>query len=72
MDTDEQEARSHAHTGWWCVPLSSGKIAIFQHPMKPLFKIVDSWVDVLGEAREPPKEAYVSKIVMLNLEGIDL
>lgn len=54
MTRDEQEALSISLTrGLWCVPLSSGRIAIFSHPMRELHCIVESWDEVvrLGNIR---------------------
>lgn len=57
MTSDEQEALSHIHTGWWCVPLSSGRIAVFDHPMKPAsLKIAASWQHLLTFQRPVNEE----------------
>lgn len=46
MTQDEQEALSHKYTGLWLVPLDSGRIAIFTHPLRELETVVNSWEDV--------------------------
>ena len=60
MTADEQEALSVSHTrGLWCVPLSSGRIAVFPHPARSLRCICDTWEDVARlevRAPEPPRQ----------------
>ena len=69
MMPDEQEALSHKHTGLWCVPLASGRIAVFDHPMRPLRAICERWRDVVSLQKELQAAA---KAQQLDMEGIDL
>lgn len=46
MTADEQEALSHQHYGYWCVPTTAG-IAVFNHPSGKLLAIVSRWEEVL-------------------------
>lgn len=47
MDANHQEALSHQHYGYWCVPLSGGAIAVFSHPNGKLLKVCADWQSVL-------------------------
>lgn len=42
MSPDEQEARSRLHTGFWVVPLSSGRLAVWSHPMGQQIGVFDT------------------------------
>lgn len=53
MTIDEQEALSHQHYGYWCVPLTSGSIAVFNHPNGKLLAIAHRWEDVLRTEMAP-------------------
>lgn len=55
MTIDEQEALSNQHAdGWWCVPLASGRIAVFEHPHDhALYTICDNWSQVIALPRRP-------------------
>jgi hypothetical protein len=67
MSVDEQEALSVSLTrGLWCVPLSSGRIAVFHHPTRPLLAIVDTWADVL--ALEPRPVSVPTVFYALDME----
>src|SRR5687768_7021886 len=55
MTQDEQEALSVSLTrGLWCVPLSSGRIAVFDHPARDLRCVVDTWTEVALLPRRLP------------------
>lgn len=75
MTADEQEALSIALArGWWCVPLSSGRIAVMPHPMRTReLRIVDDWEQVKNLPRsEPVRVEAVASIptLTLNLGGL--
>lgn len=56
MDPNQQEALSHQHYGYWCVPLAAG-IAVFNHPNGKLLAICGSWNDVL-KVQMAPRSSY--------------
>lgn len=71
MTSDEQEALSISLTrGLWCVPLSSGRIAVFSHPMRTLHCIVESWDEVVRLGNIRPVQTR--RIVAGALIDIDL
>lgn len=73
MTTDEQEALSISLTrGLWCVPLSSSRIAVFQHPMVLVHTIVDTWQDAIALPRPKQTRRHMQPAsLMLDVE-IDL
>lgn len=69
MSIDEQEALSVSLSrGMWCVPLSSGRIAVFTHPMCSLRTIVDSWADAVALA--PHTATYTARYNSTGLESL--
>jgi hypothetical protein len=67
MSPDEQEALSWQHArGCWCVPLSSGRIAVWLHPNGRLHAIVDSWNDIIQMEPRPHRP------IQLHLPLIEL
>ena len=73
MTPDQQEARSISLTkGLWCVPLSSGRIAVFDHPLIGTERCVcDSWEEVRAlpprEVKAGARERYVKQRAPLSL-----
>lgn len=71
MTTDEQEAKSRWHTGFWIVPLSSGRFGAGAHPVKTLVGVFDTVEEAAKACQHVPK--YEPRLSgRLNLEGIDL
>lgn len=66
MDQLTQEALSHQHYGYWCVPLASG-IAVFSHPNGRLLAFCATWADVL-KVPLPPRPQYSANGGMLDIE----
>jgi hypothetical protein len=72
MTSEEQEALSHQHYGYWTVPLASGSIAVFTHPNGKLLAIVHSWNEVLKQLMAS-KPVYQRKLTMetgVNLDDL--
>lgn len=57
MDPLRQEALSHQHYGYWCVPLAGGAIAVFSHPNGRLLDICPSW-EMVKTVPLPPRPVY--------------
>jgi hypothetical protein len=68
MDANQQEALSHQHYGYWCVPLAGGCIAVFNHPNGNLLEICVNWDHVL-EVPLPKKPTH--KLTMETGVSID-
>lgn len=68
MTADEQEALSRVWRGLWCLPLSSGRIAVWDHPSRPLRCIVDSWEEVTMLEAHRPKPTVPPPAIPLDLE----
>lgn len=74
MSPDEQEALSHRYTrGVWCVPLSSGRIAAWTHPLGQFLGIFADFQSIPPQRNvaEPPRRKPVVP-AGLDLSGIDL
>lgn len=70
MTPDEQEALSRCFSGFWCLPLRSGRIAVWDHPARSLRCIVDSWQEVTmlpNYTPPPPKQLNLPDIGDIDL-----
>lgn len=71
MNADQQEALSHQHYGYWCVPLASGAIAVFNHPNGKLLAITPArWEEVL-KVPIAARPVYTTLTSNLNLGDIN-
>lgn len=77
MTEDEQAALSlrHSSRSFWAVPLPSGRIGVFNHPLGTLLAITDTWEEAaaIEKSAEPAPKAHVAIILTdLNLDDITL
>ena len=66
--SEEQEALSHQHYGWWVVPLASGLVAVFTHPNGKLLSIC-RWIEVKNVSL-PPVPVYRAAQAPLTLDEL--
>lgn len=78
MDNDYMELESYRYSNraFWCLPLSSGRIAVLT-PRRDLFKIVEDWeqaklygpsAEAAQKAFEKPEETLAPRNMNLNVD----